>query len=259
MRAHGERVRFIVSPAKKMVESDGEPRPCGRPQFLAETIRLMHEVQRLSYSECRDLWKCSDKLAEPNYRRFQQMDLTSAGTAAVCAYQGIQYQHLAAQVMDAGQLAWLQEHVRILSGFYGLLRPLDPVVPYRLEMQAKLSVGGTKDLYGFWDSRLYDALAAEADVIVNVASVEYSRAVTRHAVEGGPRILTVYFGEPRGETGLVQRSTEAKAARGTFVRWCAENGVEDTRDLCDFAERGYRYDDARTAARKEDALVFVRE
>lgn len=238
--------RIIISPAKKMNVLDDEPRPQTQPVFLAQTIRLMHEVQRLSYEECRALWKCSDKLAQPNYQRFQHMDLTSATTAAVCAYEGIQYQHLAAQVMSAGQLEWLQEHLRILSGFYGVLRPLDGVVPYRLEMQAKLGVGGAKDLYEFWGTSLYDALAAEADVIVNAASVEYARAVTRHALEGGPRVVTCLFGEPRGELGLVQRSTEAKAARGTFVRWCAENAVEDPYDFRDFAERGYRYDPARS-------------
>ena len=209
--------RIIVSPAKKMNVVDDEPHPRTQPVFLAQTIRLMHEVQRLSYEECRELWKCSDKLARPNYQRFQAMDLTQASSAAVCAYEGIQYQHLCAQVMSAGQLAWLQDHLRILSGFYGVLRPLDGVVPYRLEMQAKLSVGGAKDLY-----------------------------VTRHAMEGGPRMVTCLFGEPRGELGLVQKSTEAKAARGTFVRWCAENAVEDPYDFRDFAERGYRYDPARS-------------
>ncbi len=238
--------RIIVSPAKKMNVVDDEPHPRTQPVFLAQTIRLMHEVQRLSYEECRELWKCSDKLARPNYQRFQAMDLTQASSAAVCAYEGIQYQHLCAQVMSAGQLAWLQDHLRILSGFYGVLRPLDGVVPYRLEMQAKLSVGGAKDLYEFWGTSLYDALAAEADTIVNVASVEYARAVTRHAMEGGPRMVTCLFGEPRGELGLVQKSTEAKAARGTFVRWCAENAVEDPYDFRDFAERGYRYDPARS-------------
>ncbi len=251
-------VRMIVSPAKKMNVVDAEPRPTALPTFVDEAARILHELRRMDLAQCQELWKCSDRLARENFGRLQAMDLAGSLTAACVAYEGIQYQHIAAAVMDEDELSWLQEHLRILSGFYGVVRPLDGVAPYRLEMQARLSVGGCKNLYEYWESRLYDLLAAECGsdgAIVNLASKEYARAVLPHSVPGGPRIVTCLFGTPRGELGLVQRATEAKAARGTFVRWCCERRVEDVAELPAFAERGYSFDERRSDT---DTLVFVR-
>lgn len=248
-------LRFIISPAKKMRTVDAPPWPAREPAFLERTAELMRAVQALSRDEAQALWGCSDQLADLNYQRFCDMDLTRDTTAAVIAYEGIQYTHLAAEVMGEGELAWLDEHLRILSGFYGMLRPLDGVVPYRLEMQARLAVGGTRDLYGFWGAALYETLAAEGcSVIVNAASVEYARAVTPWVRPDGPQVLTCLFGVLR-EGRLRQPATEAKAARGTFVRWCAERGVERADELRDFRERGYALDADRSS---DDTLVFVR-
>lgn len=246
----------IVSPAKKMNVVEGEPSPVALPRFLPRAEELMRAVQALSYDEAKALWRCSDKLAELNYERFAHMDLRRTTTAAAVAYEGIQYQHLAPRVMDETSLAWLDAHLRILSGFYGVLRPFDGVVPYRLEMGAKLSLGSAADLYAYWGPSLYEALAEECDTIVNLASVEYARAVTPWVRADGPQLLTCLFGSVRDDGKLIQRSTEAKAARGTFVRWCAERGVQSSDDLPLFDERGYTLDEARSDAR---TLVFVRE
>lgn len=183
-------------------------------------------MRALSYDQAKELWGCSDALAELNFERVRTMDLRAEGalTPAVVAYEGIQYQHLAPRVMDEAQLAYVQEHLRILSGFYGVLRPLDGVVPYRLEMQAKLAAGDAPDLYAFWGDRLYRTLADETDVIVNLASVEYAKAVLPHAKAAGmraPRIVTCLFGTIDAQGRLKQRATAAKAARrlhGALVR-----------------------------------------
>ena len=246
---------FIVSPAKKMNVVEGPPWAASAPRFLDDARTLAAAVARLSYDEAKALWKCSDKLATLNYERFHDMDLDRNPTAAVLAYEGIQYQHLAPQVLVLDALAWLDAHLRILSGFYGVLRPSDGVVPYRLEMQAKLAVGGQRDLYGHWGDRMARALADEFSCVVNVASVEYARAVTPFLPELGVPVLTCLFGDVRGRR-LIQRSTEAKAARGTFVRWCAETGVARADELASFCERGYALDEGLSSA---DTLVFVRE
>lgn len=249
-------LRFIVSPAKKMRTQDMPPWPAREPAFLDRTAELMHAVRELSRDEAQALWACSDRLADLNYERFRTMDLARDTTAAVASYEGIQYTHLAAGVMSEGELDWLDEHLRILSGFYGILRPLDGVVPYRLEMQARLAVGDSRDLYEFWGDTLYESLATEGcDTIVNVASVEYARAVTPWVRPDGPQVLTCLFGVLR-DGRLRQPATEAKAARGTFVRWCAERGVEDTSCLRDFRERDYALDEDRS---DEHTLVFVRD
>ena len=239
-------LRFIISPAKKMRVIDAPPWPMREARFLDRTERLMRAVQALSRDEAKALWACSDRLANLNFERFASMELGGSTTAAVISYEGIQYTHMAPEVMSEQQLSWLDEHLRILSGFYGMLRPLDGVVPYRLEMQAKLALDGTRDLYGFWGSSLYEALAAEGcDLIINVASVEYARAVTPWVRPDGPQVLTCLFGAMRNGA-FRQPATEAKAARGTFIRWCAERGVKDVSELKDFNERGYVFDDSRS-------------
>ena len=139
-------LRFIVSPAKKMRAQDMPPWPAHESAFLDRTAELMHAIRELSRDEAQALWACSDRLADLNYERFRTMDLGRDTTAAVISYEGIQYTHLAAGVMSERELDWLDEHLRILSGFYGILRPLDGVVPYRLEMQARLAVGDSRDL-----------------------------------------------------------------------------------------------------------------
>ncbi len=214
----------------------------------------MHAMQALSYDEAKALWHCSDKLAELNYGRFRDMDLRRDTTAAVTAYEGIQYQHLAPQIMSEEELAFLDKHLRILSGFYGVLHPFDGVVPYRLEMQAKLAVGDTEDLYHFWGTSLSEELSHETDTLVNLASVEYAKAVVPHAIKMGMRVLTCLFGQMLNGR-YVQRSTEAKAARGAFVRWCAEQGIVSVADFAGYSERGYVLDVERSS---EDELVFVR-
>ena len=141
---------------------------------------------------------------------------------------------------------------------YGVLRALDGVVPYRLEMHTRLPMGDSRDLYGFWGERIHDALARDAAgmPIVNVASHEYAKGVTPFARATKTPILTCEFLSPRKSDGkLVQAATEAKAARGTFVRWCAEQGVEETGELTNFSERGYRLDRSRS---DEGTLTFVR-
>lgn len=254
--------RIIISPAKRMGVVEGPPWATTMPRLLGRAEELVRAVRSLSYAQAKTLWKCSDTLAHLNYQRFAHMDLTRDVTAASLAYEGIQYRHLAPQVMDERGLAYLDERLRILSGLYGVLRPCDGVVPYRLEMQARLELPArgsrpaTRNLYEFWESALAAELRKECDTVVNLASVEYAKAVTPWADDLGLRVLTCLFGSIRPTDGrFVQRSTEAKAARGTFVRWCAENGMHDLDGLHAFAERGYRLEGDRSSA---DTLVFVR-
>lgn len=249
-------LRFVISPAKKMRAQDSPPWPVREPALVGRAEVLARAVRDLGRDEAQRLWACSDRLADLNYERFRSMDLHQDTTAAVVAYEGIQYTHLAAGVMSERELEWLDKHLRILSGLYGILRPLDGVVPYRLEMQARLATEGARDLYAFWGDSLYESLANEGcDLIVNVASVEYARALTPWVCADGPQVLTCLFGTIDGDR-LRQRATEAKAARGTFVRWCAERGVGRAEELRDFHERGYALVPDMSDA---STLVFARD
>ena len=139
--------------------------------------------ENLDLHEAKSLWKCSDKIARENFERLLQMDLRKNLTPAILSYEGIQYQYMAPAVLDERALAYLQEHLRILSGFYGVLKPFDGVVPYRLEMQAKpekgtgFPGGEEKDLYDFWGSGIYEEVMEEDSIVINLASKEYARCI----------------------------------------------------------------------------------
>ena len=161
---------------------------------------------------------------------------------------------MAPGVMEAGQLEYLQEHLRILSGFYGLLRPFDGVTPYRLEMQAKLSVDGCRDLYQFWGDCLARQLASETNFVLNLASKEYSKAVEPHLPES-ICFLTCTFGEWK-DGKVMEKGTQCKMARGQMVRWLAENNIRSQADLRDFDQLGYRFCEELSA---ESHFVFLKE
>lgn len=232
-------MRIIISPAKKMA-ADTDTLPAeGLPAFLAHTERLKTALQGMSRQELQSLWKCNDAITAQNAARLADMDLHRQLTPAVLAYEGIQYQYMAPRVMEIPQLDYLREHLRILSGFYGLLRPFDGVVPYRLEMQARLAIDGCKDLYGFWNGLLARTLADETDFILNLASKEYSRAVEPHLPDR-VRLVACTFGE-RKNGRIVEKGTMCKMARGQMVRWLAQNHITARADIRAFDQLGYQY------------------
>lgn len=245
-------MRIIISPAKKM-NVDTDSFAVEAPQFLAETERLKEALQAMSGQELQALWKCNDAIAKLNVERLRNMELRRNLTPAILSYEGIQYQYMAPGVMETGQLAYLREHLRILSGFYGLLRPFDGVTPYRLEMQAKLSVDGAKDLYAFWGGRLAEQLAAETDCVLNLASKEYSRTVEPH-LPLGIRFLTCTFGEWK-DGKVIEKGTVCKMARGQMVRWLAENRIEKPDDIRAFSDLEYRFDSEVSG---KDHFVFTK-
>lgn len=232
-------MKLIISPAKKMrVDVDGFA-PEGLPPFLADASRLRDALSALSPQALQALWKCNDAIARQNVERLETMDLTHRLTPALFAYEGIQYQYMAPGVLDRQALDYLRDHLRILSGFYGLLRPFDGVTPYRLEMQARLSVDGKKDLYAFWGDRLAKALAEETDTVINLASKEYSRAVEPH-LPPSVSFLTCTFAVRKGDK-LAEAGTMCKMARGEMVRFLAEEGITDPEDIRAFRGLDYAF------------------
>ena len=247
-------MQIIISPAKRM-RSDPDSLPCtGLPRFLQEAEILLQRLQSMPPAELRNLWRCSETIAARNVERLRTMELRKRLTPAILAFEGIQYQYMAPGVFEELQFQYVQKHLRILSGFYGILRPFDGVAPYRLEMQAKLAVEGHADLYGFWGDRLASVLAQETDWIVNLASREYSRAVTEH-LPASVRVVSCTFAD-RVNGKLVEKGTICKMARGRMVRFLAENSVEKVGEMQAFDQLGYRFSRADSAG---DSLVFIRE
>lgn len=250
----GDLVRIIISPAKKM-KTDNDCLPHETlPQFTAEAETLLRVLQSMDYAALKSLWRCNDSIASLNYGRLREMDLRRNLTPALLAYEGIQYQYMAPSVFEDRQFVYIKEHLRILSGFYGVLRPFDGVTPYRLEMQAKLSAAGCKYLYAFWGKKPAQLLSAETDVILNLASKEYSKAVSLHLPKP-VRFLTCTFGE-RKEGKVIEKGTLCKMARGEMVRWLAENALTDPDSLIAFDRLGYTYcKDLST----DNNFVFIKE
>lgn len=241
-------MRIIISPAKKMKVDIDTFAYQGLPVFLEETDVLMNWVQALPYAEARKLWGCNDKIAELNYSRFRHMSLKQNLTAALVSYEGIQYQYMAPDVFSQGAWKYVQEHLRILSGFYGVLKPLDGVTPYRLEMQAKAGAGGAKDLYAFWKDKLYKEVRGDGEIIINLASKEYSKCIEKYLTEND-RYITCIFGE-RKEGKIVQKGTKAKMARGEMVRFLAESQIEEPEEIKAFSRLGYQYQEELSSHEK---------
>jgi cytoplasmic iron level regulating protein YaaA (DUF328/UPF0246 family) len=144
---------------------------------------------------------------------------------------------MAPTVFEKGQMDYIQEHLRILSAFYGVLKPMDGITPYRLEMQAKASLEGKRDLYDLWGERIYREVALDSDVIINLASKEYSRCVEKY-LKPEDTFITVNFGEvDKGR--FVTKATYAKMARGEMVRYMAENKIENPEKIKEFDRLGY--------------------
>lgn len=247
-------LQIILSPAKKM-RVDTDSFPVRRlPRFLDNTEKLLDEMRRMDPASLQKLWKCNDQIAALNVERLRDMDLRRNLTPAVLAYEGIAYQYMAPGVFTTDQLEYVAEHLRILSGFYGVLRPFDGVTPYRLEMGAKLSVGGHKDLYDFWGASLAASLRNKTNLIVNLASKEYSQAVEKHLTPD-MRFLTVVFGEHvDGKT--IEKGTMCKMARGEMVRYMAEHFIEDPEQMKAFDRLGYRFCPVES---DDDTYTFIKE
>ena len=246
-------MKIIISPAKKMRVDNDTFVPLSKPAFLDKTLKIKDELTKMELPALQKLWECNDEIAELNFKRLRNMNLERNLTPAVFAYDGLQYQHIAPNVLDEEALNYLQKNLRILSGFYGILRAFDGVVPYRLEMQARLACDGYKNLYAFWNNLLYDELTKEDGEVLNLASKEYSKAVEPF-VKNGVRFVTCVFGTyVKGK--LKVKATEAKMARGEMVRLCAENNVQSVDEVKAYNMRGYVFNEELSS---ENEFVFVK-
>ena len=246
-------MKIILSPAKKMNRNTDEPY-FTMPVFMDDTKIIMQWVQGLSYAEAKKLWACNDKIAGENFQRFAHMDLYHQLTPAILSYEGIAYQYMAPLVFEYGEFDYVQDNLRILSAFYGVLKPMDGVTPYRLEMQAKAKIAGKKDLYEYWGDRIYKEVLDDSRIIINLASREYSKCIEKY-LQPEDVFVTCIFGEFVGEK-IVQKGVYAKMARGEMVRFMAENRISEPEGLKGFNRLGYGF---RADLSDDREYVFIKE
>lgn len=246
-------MKIIISPAKRMKQDTDSLEVRNLPAFLDKTQFLMEYLKSLNYEEAKALWQCNDSIAKLNYDRLKHMNLYKNLTPALLAYEGIQYQYMAPNVFEYKQWDYIEEHLYILSGFYGLVKPFDGIVPYRLEMQAKVSLSGYKNLYDYWGSQIYDKIKDETNTILNLASKEYSKCIEKY-LSNEIKFVTCIFGEYINGK-VVEKGTQVKMARGEMVRYMAENSIENLSDLIKFERLGYHYNKELSS---EKNVVFLK-
>lgn len=249
----GRKVRIIISPAKKMLVDNDSIIFGQMPEFIEDAKSILKYLKELEYEELKSIWKCSDKIATLNYDRIKNMDLSSNLTPAILSYEGIQYQYMAPSVAEESELEYYEEHLRILSGFYGVLKPFDGVVPYRLEMQSKLKGDDIDSLYDYWDNRIAEKIQSESKCILNLASKEYSKCVSKY-LDKDTKFISCVFGEIK-DNKVIEKGTYAKMARGEMVRFMAKNKVSDIEEIKNFDGLGYIF---REDLSSEDKFVFIK-
>lgn len=239
-------MNIIISPAKTFKIRRLKNKSC---DCLYENKKneLVSIIKEKSVEELKKLWKCSDKIAEESYKLYENFDSAPKG-CAILSFDGIQYQYMDVHSLDEKQLEYLEEHLRILSGLYGILRPLDEISKYRLDFEDKLI-----NLYEFWEDEIRNHFKGEE--IIDLASKEYGQNIYKYLDK---KTVKIDFKEEvlvDGEIKLKTKATPSKILRGRMVNYMARNNVQDTEQLKKFSCDGYNYSEDYSDINK---LVFVK-
>ena len=247
-------MKIIISPAKKLNIENSSINKQMYFKFKKEASDLVNNLQCKSVDEIKQLMNLSDNLSKLNWQRYQEWEFSNYKTYhAIFMFNGDVYQGLKAEIFNADQMQFAQENLRILSGLYGLLKPLDRILPYRLEMGTKLNNSIGDNLYKFWGDKLNKALLSEMtknEVLINLASNEYSKVLQLHKTS--VKVITPIFKDYKNGN-LKVISFFAKKARGEMVHFIIKNKIVSADDLKLFTNEGYAFSE-----QDEGKLVFVR-
>lgn len=229
-------MKIFISPAKGFKETN--IRYVSIPIYEDKTKILLERLKKLRVDEIKKIMKINDKIAYLNYERYKNFDDLES-YPAILTYDGIQYKAIDSENLSKENLEFLQKNLRIISGLYGILKPLDGIKPYRLEMQTKLDIENHKNLYEFWGQDIYNDMKDE-DVIINLASLEYSKTITKYI---DTQIYVECIFKVLKDGKLSVQSTASKKARGMMVRFIAENKINDYRRLKEFNMDSYKFNE----------------
>ena len=251
----------IISPAKKLdYETPTKQFLSSQPMLLNHSSTLMSDLKKLSPQEVSSLMGLSDKLGALNYERFQKWETPfteSNSKQAILAFKGDVYQGLDAESLSVADLDWAQDNVRILSGLYGILKPMDLMQPYRLEMGTKFATKRGQNLYDFWNSIITEELnknfSSNNTNLLNLASNEYFKSINVHELKANV-ISPVFMDKKNGKYKII--SFFAKKARGLMTRYVIKNRIEDTANIQNFGEGGYFYNEEMS---EDNKPVFCRD
>ena len=246
-------MKIIISPAKKMRREEYVA-PLHRPMFLKEAGELLSFLRSLSDSEMAKVWKVKGALLSSSLSSLSMLSLEDIGSPAIFSYDGIQYTYMSPSSFTDSMLEYAEKNLRIISGLYGLLKPLDGVGTYRLEMESPISIPGYGDLYSYWGGKIASSLMEDDRLLVNLASAEYSKAVLPFLPSSVTVVTPVFLDWEKGR--YVSKGVYAKMERGEMVRFLAETGAETVEDIMKFSSRGYEFSRFLSDS---NTLCFVRK
>lgn len=235
---------IIISPAKQMKIVDDFPLELTRPVYLDLTEKLLEHLAGLTFEELKEVMSASDKITKQAYDNFQVMDLNKNLSPAILAYNGIQYKYMAPNVFTDEEYDYINHHLYILSGFYGIIKPFDGIVSYRLEMQAKCPFS----LYEFWKDKPSQVLTDP--IILNLASEEYAKCIRPYK----PLIDVRFLEEDNGK--LKEKGVYAKMARGDMVNYLASIQADSLEPVKQYNRQGYSFNESLST---DSIITFIRK
>lgn len=247
---------ILISPAKTMC-AKGKREPVSIPVLYEKSKELLDTIQFYNVEDIMKLMKVKEPIAKETKKKFQEMHFDMQGVCALESYDGIAFKSMQLDMLDRNAWEYLQQHLRILSGFYGMVKPMDSIYPYRMEMQLRLPVKEHKHLYGFWKDEIAQACRNDLknhkeQILVNLASKEYEKVVLPYVEK--KQILSIRFLIEKNGV-LKTESTQVKIARGRMVSYMAKQQVETKEELKNFKEDGYVYEEHLSG---EQEFVFVK-
>lgn len=247
----------IISPTKNMrnIKIDNiKPKTyCKDKFFTKETEEIISVLRKLTPWEIESLMKVNEKISLQSYAYFQDFDFNNHGACGLLAYDGLVFKNIKAENFTEEDFLFANEHIRILDAFYGIVNPLDDILPYRLEMQYPIKIND-KNLYKFWEDKLYKKLYEEDNVIVNLASEEYAKTI-RPFLDKNDVFIDIDFKIYR-DGKLKTMATWAKMARGQMIKYIVENKINNPQDLKEFTFNSYKFDECLSTDKK---YIFIKQ
>lgn len=246
-------MKIIITPAKKVRREVDYFAAEGEPVLLKETQIILAALRKLDVEQLQKVLKCSLSIAQKAYTSYQNTDLHTHQVPALFAYQGIQFDHLAADIFSDEEYQYIKKHIVILSGFYGILKPFDGIVPYRLELNNSLKIGSYKNLYQFWGKKIYDQLVCDDHCLLDLGAKQYSRMIQKYLDDHIQYVQCRFKERIQGE--LVERGVYVKIARGEMIRYIISHQITDFESVKSFSMLGYRFA-ADLSSKRE--YIFIR-
>lgn len=247
-------MKIVITPAKRMYNEVEYFEAENKPIFLKETQIILEHLKKLSLNEVKKLLKCSDKIAQEAYQMYHTMNLFNNTVPALFAYKGIQYDNLAPHVLTNEDYQFIREHLRILSGFYGVLKPFDGIVAYRLELNDQLEVENCPNLYAFWHDKIYNEIIRDDNIILDLGAKQYSRIIKKY-LSDNVKYVKCYFMEKYNDC-YKEIGVYVKIARGQMVRYLVENRIDCLEDVKKFNSLGYKFCQQKSDYQN---YVFIRD